>query len=173
MQETQARFLGQEDPLEEEMSTHSSILAWEIPWTEEPGGLQSTGSQRVRHDWVTEQQPEKGSGQRNVLLASILGWPGGSCSSPIILTFRGAHSRHIPGLRRGEKHSFSWAVFPSWTLLVFYTIISQTIFCITLFIATWDIKSILCLTPRESQHVSTLTAVCSSAVQKKPPLALF
>ena len=50
MQETQARFLGQEDPLEEEMSTHSSILAWEIPWTEEPGGLQSTGSQRVRHD---------------------------------------------------------------------------------------------------------------------------
>ena len=50
MQGTQAQFLGQEDPLEEEMSTHSSILAWEIPWTEEPGGLQSTGLQRVRHD---------------------------------------------------------------------------------------------------------------------------
>ena len=44
------RSLGQEDPLEEEMATHSSILAWIIPWTEEPGGLQSTGSQRVRHD---------------------------------------------------------------------------------------------------------------------------
>ena len=43
MQETQVRSLGQEDPLEEEMATHSSILAWEIPWTEEPGGLQSTG----------------------------------------------------------------------------------------------------------------------------------
>ena len=42
--------LGREDPLEEGMATHSSILAWEIPWTEEPGGLQSIGSQRVRHD---------------------------------------------------------------------------------------------------------------------------
>ena len=45
MQETQVRSLGQEDPLEEEMATHSSILAWRIPWTEEPGGLQSMGSQ--------------------------------------------------------------------------------------------------------------------------------
>ena len=43
MQETQARSLGQEDPLEEGMATHSGILAWEIPWTEEPGGLQSIG----------------------------------------------------------------------------------------------------------------------------------
>ena len=42
--------LGQEDPLEEGMATHPSILAWEIPWTEEPGGLQSTGSRRVGHD---------------------------------------------------------------------------------------------------------------------------
>ena len=41
--------LGREDPLEKEVATHSSILAWRIPWTEEPGGLQSTGSQRVRH----------------------------------------------------------------------------------------------------------------------------
>ena len=46
--------LGREDPLEEEMTTHSTILAWEIPWTEEPGGLQSMGSQRFRHDLVTE-----------------------------------------------------------------------------------------------------------------------
>ena len=53
MQETQVLSLGQEDPLEKEMATHSSILAWRIPWTEEPGGLQSTGSQRVRHDWAT------------------------------------------------------------------------------------------------------------------------
>ena len=44
------RFLGQEDPLEKEMATCSIILAWEIPWTEEPGGLQSIGSQRVRHN---------------------------------------------------------------------------------------------------------------------------
>ena len=49
MQETQFQSLGQEDPLEEEMATHSSILAWKIPWTEEPGGLQSMGRQRVRH----------------------------------------------------------------------------------------------------------------------------
>ena len=48
--ETQVRSLGQEDPMEEEMATHSSVLAWEIPWTEETGGLQSMGSQRVRHD---------------------------------------------------------------------------------------------------------------------------
>ena len=47
MQETQVRSLGQKDPLEKEMATHSSILAWRIPWTEEPGRLQSTGSQRV------------------------------------------------------------------------------------------------------------------------------
>ena len=53
MQETRVRFLGWEDPLEKEMATHSSILAWRIPWTEEPGGLQSTGSQRVGHDWAT------------------------------------------------------------------------------------------------------------------------
>ena len=45
--------LGWEDPLEEEVTTHSSILAWKIPWTEEPGGLQSMRLQRVRHDWVT------------------------------------------------------------------------------------------------------------------------
>ena len=50
MWETQVRSLGQEDPLEKEMATHSSTLAWKIPWTEEPGRLQSTGSQRVGHD---------------------------------------------------------------------------------------------------------------------------
>ena len=48
--ETQVRSLGQEDPLKKEIATHSSILAWEIPRTEEPGELQSMGSQRVRHD---------------------------------------------------------------------------------------------------------------------------
>ena len=50
MQETQVQSLGWEDPLEKEMATHSSILAWRIPWSEEPGGLQSMGSQRVRYD---------------------------------------------------------------------------------------------------------------------------
>ena len=53
MQETRVQSLGREDPLEKEMATHSSILAWRTPWTEEPGRLQSTGSQTVRHDWAT------------------------------------------------------------------------------------------------------------------------
>ena len=53
MQETWVWSLGWEDPLEKEMATHSSILAWRIPWTEEPGRLQSTGSQKVGHDWAT------------------------------------------------------------------------------------------------------------------------
>ena len=56
MQETQVQFLGWEDPLEKGMATHSSILAWEIPWTEESGGLQSMGSRRVRQDLATKQQ---------------------------------------------------------------------------------------------------------------------
>ena len=50
MQEMQVKSLGQEDPLEEEMATHSIILVWKIPWTEEPGGLQSMESQRIGHD---------------------------------------------------------------------------------------------------------------------------
>ena len=54
MRETWVRSLGQEDPLEEGMATHSSILAWRIPWTEDPGRLQSMGSQRVGHNWTTE-----------------------------------------------------------------------------------------------------------------------
>ena len=51
MRETWVQSLGQEDPLEKEMATHSSTLAWKIPWTEKPGRLQSMGSQRVGHDW--------------------------------------------------------------------------------------------------------------------------
>ena len=53
MRETRVQSLGQENPLEKEMVTHSSILAWRIPWMEKPGRLQSMGSQRVRHDRAT------------------------------------------------------------------------------------------------------------------------
>ena len=60
MQETQVWSLGREDPLEEGMATHSSILAWEIPWTEEPGRLQSMQSQRVRQDWSDWAQYSRG-----------------------------------------------------------------------------------------------------------------
>ena len=48
--DARVQSLGREDPLEKEVATHSSVLAWRIPWTEEPGGLQSMGSQRVRHE---------------------------------------------------------------------------------------------------------------------------
>ena len=53
MRETQVQSLGQEDLLEKEIATHSSTLAWKIPWTEEPGGLQFMGSQRIGHDWAS------------------------------------------------------------------------------------------------------------------------
>ena len=53
VRETQVQSLGREDLLEKETATHSSVLAWKIPWTEEPGRLQSMGSQRVRHNWAT------------------------------------------------------------------------------------------------------------------------
>ena len=59
MQETRVGSLGQEDPLEKEMATHSSSLAWEIPWTEEPGGLQKSWTwdcKRIKHDFATKQQ---------------------------------------------------------------------------------------------------------------------
>ena len=59
LQETWVRSLGWEDPLEKEMANHSSVLAWEIPWTEQPGGLQFLGSQRVRYDLVTTKNKNK------------------------------------------------------------------------------------------------------------------
>ena len=55
MLKTRFQSLDWEDPLEKEMATHSSILAWEIPWTEEPGGLQSMGPQRIRHNLVIKE----------------------------------------------------------------------------------------------------------------------
>ena len=70
MQETQIRSLGGEDALEKGMETHSSILAWRIPWTEEPGRQQSTGLQRVAHDLVTKQQLQQ-SGSN--LVAVVVG----------------------------------------------------------------------------------------------------
>ena len=58
MQETHVQSLGWEDPLGKGMATHSSIIAWRTPWTEEPGGLQSTGSQRVGYDLAIKQQQQ-------------------------------------------------------------------------------------------------------------------
>ena len=66
VQETRVRSPCQEDPLEKEMATHSSILAWRIPWTEEPGRLQPMGSQGVRSDLVTKQQQQQ---QQSIILS--------------------------------------------------------------------------------------------------------
>ena len=73
MQETPVRFLGQEDPLEKKMATYSSILAWRILWTEETGGLQFMGPQRVGHDWVTLSEDLWGPARR-VLVSARRWW---------------------------------------------------------------------------------------------------
>ena len=94
MRETRVRSLGREDPLETEMAPHSSTLAWKIPWTEEPGRLQSMGSRRVRHDCKLSVQslgqgdlPEKEMATHSSILAWEIPWmekPGGlqSMGSP-------------------------------------------------------------------------------------------
>ena len=69
MQEMEVQSLGWEDLLENEMATHSSIFAWEIPWAEEPGGLQSMGSQRVGHNLATQQQQKQYQGQHGTWLS--------------------------------------------------------------------------------------------------------
>ena len=78
MQETGVWSLGGEDTLEKETTTHSSIVAWRIPWTGEPGGLQSMGSQRIRHNWVTWHPtpvllPGKSHGRRSLVGCSPWG----------------------------------------------------------------------------------------------------
>ena len=71
MQETWVWSLGQEDSLEKEIATHSSILAGRVPWTEEPGGLQSTGLQRVGPDFVTKQQNYKVPNSEEIQMSLI------------------------------------------------------------------------------------------------------
>ena len=96
MWETQIWSLGQKDPLEKEMATHSSILAWRIPWTEEPGGLWSMGLQRVGHDWATK-------------LSTFISLKGFSCGSAGKESARNAgHLGLIPWLGRspGEGNSY-------------------------------------------------------------------
>ena len=86
VQETRVWSLGWEDPLEEEMASYSSILAWRITWAEEPGGLQSMGPQRVRHDWATEHT------QTIVLVYEILrvwAWVGAVGSQSVDTTVSG------------------------------------------------------------------------------------
>ena len=71
--ETRVWSLGQEDSLKKKMATYSSILAWEVPWTEEPGGLQSTGSQRVGHDLVTNHHHHHHHHQQSFIMLYVHG----------------------------------------------------------------------------------------------------
>ena len=108
MQETQVWPLGQEDPLEEEMVTHSSILAWRIPWTEKPGRLHSMGSQRVGHDWAT-----------SLLLTSqrwLKGFPDSSSSTESTCNARDLGS--IPGSGRSIGEEIHYPFQYSWASLV-------------------------------------------------------
>ena len=113
VQETQVPSLGQKDPLEKGVATHSSILAWRIPWTEEPGGLQSMGSQRVGHGWVTKHSSQPA--QLNLLKTCLRGdfpgspvaknWPSSAGDVGSIPGW-GTRSHHMPtGQLRPPTHS--------------------------------------------------------------------
>ena len=85
MQERQIRSLGQEDPLEKKMATHCSILAWEIPWTEEPGGLQSMGvKRRAGHDLAAKQQ-QRGENGRQYITHSLAPCQNSLCCTYLLL----------------------------------------------------------------------------------------
>ena len=79
-QDTRVWSLGWEDPLEKGMATHSSILAWRIPWTEKPGGLQSMGLQRVGHDLATEQECTHSKLDHFIPLVTLMLWEDGKAS---------------------------------------------------------------------------------------------
>ena len=98
---------GRKDPLEKEMATHSSILSWRIPWTEEPGGLQSTGLQRVRLDWITEHTHAAGCVLEFELCSLGPHFPG-SVFHFIFQTFLDSNSPLNTGISQG----LLWALFP-------------------------------------------------------------
>ena len=110
MQETQVQFLGQEEPLEEGIATHSSILAWRIPWTEEPGGLQSMQSQRVRNNWATKHS--------TVLVNVVNNFIGNFCISffssvsfPTSFLSSRSFPRDIQALGREERRGGLWVAY--------------------------------------------------------------
>ena len=91
MQETWGPSLGWEDPLKKGKVTHSSVLAWRIPWTEEPGGLQSVWSQRAGHDWVTNTLPTFGFAR----LFIFFPWRSGGCKWYLIYNIMHLISKEI------------------------------------------------------------------------------
>ena len=96
MQETWVQSLGQQNPPQKDMATHSSVLAWKIPWTEEPGGLQPMGLQRVRHYWLTKQQ---------CLCHSFKGCV---CPVPLCFTFVVMALGSVPGHRTKIPQAAWW-----------------------------------------------------------------
>ena len=96
IRETWVWSLGQEDPLVKEMAAHSSVLAWKIPWTEEPGRLQSMGLQRLGYDWATSLTYLTPCGQTYVLLTT---------SSPLQAPVNWTHSYHILRWQSQNGHS--------------------------------------------------------------------
>ena len=114
MQETWVRSLGWEDTLEKEMATHSSTLAWKIPWTEEPGRLQSMGSQRVGHGWATSLSllidilASRETGKRDVLVRLIATLGGGKKAINVGEVFPGGVSGKEPvcQCRRHKRRGF-------------------------------------------------------------------
>ena len=134
MWKTQVWSLGQEDPLEKEMATHSSTLAWKIPWTEKPGRLQSMGSQKVRHDWATSllhRNGETDSGRAQTEHC-VHQDPGERSSDPTGTSLRLA--RECPGVSGGGVGQWwpaaGWGALsvavPAWDLLKEVTIIFIT-----------------------------------------------
>ena len=116
-QETWVQSPGWEDPLEEGMATHSSILAWRIPWTEEPGRLQPMGSQRVRHDWAT----------------NTSWWPQqdmGICVPPIVLRIQW----WVIHLKQEQKQALLWTSHPIRSYLLFYFLLLTTLWRILIYL---------------------------------------
>ena len=107
--ETWVQFLSWEDPLEEGMATHSSSLTWKTPWTEEPGGLQSKGSQGVRHDWATKYSYRWLVNRRNLLLTVLnAGRPWSESQHSQVLgktLFQVAYCCHLVAEPKGRKQA--------------------------------------------------------------------
>ena len=127
MWETQVRSLGWEDPLEKEMATHSGILACRTPWSEEPGGLQSMGSQTVWHDWAT----------------SLWKW-----SAALKWSGRGSFKCHWPNTRGRPLAvtllSLSWWIIPAWLLdwILHFFFFTRVIYKCKMESQFWELSSL-------------------------------
>ena len=135
MWETRVWSLGREDPLEKEMATHSSILTWKIPWTEEPGRLQSMGSKRVGHDWATSlcfSRPYVTPGKTKALTKQTLVGKAMSLLFNIMSRFVTAF------LPRSEHLLISWLQLPTAVILEPKKIVCHCFHCFPIYILWSD-----------------------------------